>query len=952
MTRRAALLFSALSLLLLEPAVAQSRAAAYGQLPMRFEANRGQTDPRVRFVARGAGYAFFITDTETVAVLQKGGAAPAVIRMQLAGASDRPRVEGGARFEGKSNYLIGSDPAKWRVNVPQFGNVRMSEVYRGIDAVYYGNQGEIEYDFLVAPGSDPGQIRMRFEGAERIDVDAAGDLVLRIAGGEIRQRAPFVYQERNGSRRVVEARYRRNGAREFGIAVGKYDRALPLIIDPVLAWSTYLGGSDSDAAFGLTVDAAGNAYVTGNTASINFPTANALQTANGGGIDAFVTKLNAAGNALVYSTYLGGSGDDFGRGVVVDGAGNAYVAGYTGSANFPTVNAIQAANGGGIDAFVTKLNAAGTALLYSSYLGGSANEQAFAIEVDVSGNAYVAGNTASVNFPTANAVQAASGGGGLDGFVTKLNAAGSALVYSTYLGGSTFDAASDLAVDGTGSAYVTGVTTSTDFPTVNALQAANAGSLDGFVTKFNAAGSALVYSTYLGGSDGDQFFGVAIDGLGNAYVAGSTASTNFPTANALQAANAAGFDAFAAKLNAAGSALVYSTYLGGFGQDAAYAVAVDVAGNAYLTGRTGSIDFPTANALQPALAGAFDAFMTTLNPAGSALVDSTYLGGTGSDEGRAIAVDGTGVYVAGFTGSSDFPTASPLQGSYGGGVQDAFVTKLAEANADLEIEKTATGAFVAGQDGTFTITVTNNGPTQATGVTVTDTIPAGATFVSATPSQGSCNAASPVTCALGTIDNGDSATIALVVRPASDGPLSNTADVAATTPDPNPANDSSTAIAQVAGSANLSIVKTAAGPFFAGMSGTFTITVTNGGPTAAAGVTVADILPAGVTFVSATPSQGTCNAASPVVCNLGTIGNGGMATIALVVQPTAAGPLSNTATVTSSTADVDPANNGSTALVTVQPASAFAAIPALDGRALMLLAALLAGVGMLIAGRR
>jgi uncharacterized repeat protein (TIGR01451 family) len=800
MVFRCSILVCALALFLFAPAHAQSRArsneAAYGRLRMHFEENRGQTDPRVRFVARGAGYALFITETETVAVLKKQGSAPAVIRMNLIGASDHQQAEGVQRLDGKSNYLLGSDPAKWRTNVPHFGKVRLSGVYEGIDVVYYGNQGEIEYDFVVAPGSDPRRIRMQFEGAARIDTNSTGDLVLHIPGGEIRQRAPFVYQQRGGSRDPVQAKYRRLGPSEFGFALGAYDPTLPLVIDPVLAWSTYLGGSGQDAAMGIAVDVTGAAYVTGHTASVDFPTANAVQAINAGGFDAFVTKFAVDGTALVYSTYLGGSSGDSGRGIAVDTAGNVYVAGDTNSIDFPTVNAFQPVNGGNTDAFVTKLNATGTALLYSSYHGGTGSDFAFGIDVDSSGNAYVAGSTDSTNFPTTNALQAVYAGS-VDAFVAKIDAAGSALVYSTYLGGSLGDLAAGVAVDSAGSAYVAGETSSSNFPTVNAIQSSYGGVLDGFVTKLNADGTAFVYSTFLGGSSADEAAAIAVDDVGNAYTTGSTISTDFPTANALQASGAGSSDVFVSKLNPAGSAFVYSTYLGGSNSELAFAVAAGGSGNAYVAGRTSSTDFPMANASQPVLAGIGDAFATSLNAAGSALVDSTYLGGSAVDEARGIAVDpGSNVYVAGLTVSSNFPTVNAVQAGFAG-VQDAFVTKLVETSADVGITKAAAGAFVAGQDGTFTITVSNAGPTAATGVTVTDTIVPAATFVSSTPSQGSCSGTTTVTCTLGTIANGASATITLIVQPTAPGPLSNTATVSSSPADLDAANNTSTAVVDV-----------------------------------------------------------------------------------------------------------------------------------------------------------
>jgi hypothetical protein len=379
-------------------------------------------------------------------------------------------------------------------------------------------------------------------------------------------------------------------------------------------YSTYLGGSDYDEAHDIAVDANGNAYVAGFTRSDNFPLANALQSAFGGGYtDAFVTKLNAAGSALVYSTYLGGSEYDEAPDIAVDSDGNAYVAGYTESLNFPLANALQPVFGGYIDAFVTKLNAAGSALVYSTYLGGNYLDEALGIAVDASGNVYLTGVTSSDNFPLANPPQSAFRGF-TDAFVTKLNAAGSALMYSTYLGGTEGDYAFDIAVDANGNAYVAGFTRSDNFPLANALQSAfGGGGSDAFVTKLSAAGSALVYSTYLGSSDYDRAHGIAVDSDGNAYVAGFTRSDNFPLANALQSAFGGGeSDAFVTKLNAAGSALMYSTYLGGILDDGVNGIASSASGT-YIVGSTNSYDFPTTQEALQNTGSSGDAFITRIN---------------------------------------------------------------------------------------------------------------------------------------------------------------------------------------------------------------------------------------------------------------------------------------------------------------------------------------------------
>jgi hypothetical protein len=548
-------------------------------------------------------------------------------------------------------------------------------VYPGIDLIFYGNERQLEYDWVVAPGADPKLVHVKWEGPSQVTKNASGDLVLSAAlGQELIQRKPIILQD--GKR--IEGGYVVRG-REVAFQLAKYDAAKPLVIDPVLLYSTYLGGSAVDQARGIAVDGAGNAYVTGFTSTTDFPGGSSIQVSYGGGtFDAFVTKINAAGSARVYSTYLGGQVTDQGTGIAVDGSGNAYVTGFTNSFDFPTSKPIQGAFAlGAEDAFVTKIDAAGSTLVYSTYLGGGATDLGQGIAVDGAGNAYVTGYTNSSDFPATNALQATKGGFGYDAFVTKINAAGSAYVYSTYVGGSGDDFGQGIAVDSAGNAYATGFTYSTNFPRTNPFQANFGGFTDAFVTKINAAGSAYVYSTYLGGSAADVGQGIAVDGAGNAYVTGYTLSTNFPHVNPLQMAHGgAGNDVFVSKFNAAGSALVYSTYLGGAGDDRGAGIAVDRVGNAYVTGATGSLDFPTSNPLQMSNGGGLDAFVSKINAAGSAYVYSTYVGGSGDDFGTGIAVDGAGnAYVTGVTGSVNFPTANPVQASYGG-FNDAFVLSI------------------------------------------------------------------------------------------------------------------------------------------------------------------------------------------------------------------------------------------------------------------------------------
>ncbi len=661
----------------------------YGRLPLAFEANKGQTDSQVKFLSRGAGYSLFLTPAEAVLMLgpsavSNGHSNSAVLRMRLSGANPRTTVSGQDKLPGKSNYFMGSDPQKWHTSVPQYAKVRYAGIYPGVDLVYYGNQRELEYDFLVQPGANPKQIRLQIEGARRLHLKQ-GDLILTSTEGDVCLRSPHVYQEVNGIRRDVRGHYAITGTNEVGFHVSDYDRKRALIIDPVLAYSTFLGGNLGDAAAKIAVDAAGNAYVTGTTVSTDFPTVNAIQSSYGGGDgDVFVTKINSEGTALVYSTYLGGTAADYAGGIAVDAAGNAYVSGRTLSTDFPTFNAFQPTNRGVNDAFVTKIDASG-ALIYSTYLGGTgSDDEATGIAADSAGNAYVTGVTNSSDFPVLHPIQPTNHGGDADIFITKFNASGSALVYSTYLGGSDLDVGRSIVVDAAGNAYVGGNTWSNDFPTVNAIQPTYHGNSDAIVVKINAAGTALDYSTYLGGSNFELGWDVAVDQAGNAYATGTTASTDFPTANAIQPALRGSSDAFVTKINSSGSALVYSTYLAGSAGAAGVGIAADSAGSAYVTGPTNSTDFPVVNAIQPINGGFVDAFVTKFTPNGGAIDFSTYLGGLNEDQAVAIAVDGAGsAYITGFTNSKKFPATllafqqSLKKNKAFPSAADAFITKIA-----------------------------------------------------------------------------------------------------------------------------------------------------------------------------------------------------------------------------------------------------------------------------------
>jgi hypothetical protein len=537
---------------------------------------------------------------------------------------------------------------------------------------------------------------------------------------------PVAYQQKDGARQSVDARFVLQANNRVSFALGNYDHRRELVIDPSVSYATYLGGTAEDDGYAIAVDGSGNAYVTGETKSTNFPTANALHGSTAGGFDVFVTEISADGSTLVYSTYIGGSSDDSGNAIAVDGSGDAFVAGGTNSSNFPTQGAFQGSFGGVTDAFVLELNSTGSALTYSTFLGGTGSDVATGLAVDGDGSAYVAGSTTSTDFPKQNPIQSAIAGAS-NGFVTKVNASGNALAYSTYLGGGTGDFAVGIAVDSSKNAYVTGGTKNKTFPTTTgAFQTScgsdgncNGGLYDAFVTVINPSGSGFVYSTFLGGESNDEGLAIAVDSNGDAYVTGFTSSaTKFPLQSPLQATFGGGTlptDAFVTEFNPAGSALVYSTYLGGNGDDNGVAIVVDSNKNAYITGQTGSTNFPTASPTQSANNGQNDAFVTEIGAGGSALLFSTYLGGAlnedtvGGGSVGAIAVDSTGanIYVTGNTTSTDFPTVAPKQAANGGGT-DAFVAKYTQGTtAGFTI---ANGALsptsgAAGVSATSTITV-------------------------------------------------------------------------------------------------------------------------------------------------------------------------------------------------------------------------------------------------------
>jgi hypothetical protein len=797
---------------------AASMNGAYAKLSLGFEANHGQSDKRVKFLARGKGYGLFLTSQEAVLTLHSIDARSRALRnreqhpvrqglpalaarsfdhpvsfadnqaeedilsMQLSHARLTQQPIGAVPLPGVANYFIGSNPAAWHTNIPTYRQVRYTDVYSGVDLVYYGNQGQLEYDFVVAPGSSAAPIRMHFEGARTLALTPSGDLTIAAQHGSVIFKRPVIYQEIDGHRKAIKGCFKLLAGNTIGFAIGHYDHTQPLVVDPVLSYSTYFGGTDTDFVTSVAAGSDGSTYVSGLTQSEDFPlTSGAFQAINYASAansvtTAFVSKFNPSGTALLYSTYIGGNAiagtqynqGDYGKSLTVDSSGNVYLTGYTYSQNFPvTSGAYQTGahqEAGLATGFVTKLNPAGTALVYSTYLGGNVLDEPTAVTVDSSGNAYVAGLTFSSTFPvTSGVVQTvnySAAAFGFNLFVTKLNPTGTGLVYSTDLGGSNSDGSTlndlfitnPIVVDSSGNAYVAGFTTSTDFPvTSSAYQRTNKGGFSATLSKLNPTATALLYSTYLGGTGDTYGEALAVDSSGNAYLGGFTLATDFPvTSGAFQTTNKAtvwssmnpsnpsNSNGFVTKFNPTGSALVYSTYLGGtggpWGGDEIYGLALDSAGDAYVAGVVTSDDFPiTSNAYQSTNKGAThccdyttydtNAFLTEFNPTGTAELYSTYFGGSGQqnpdgagpvngDGADDIVLSSTGeLFMVGYTGSSNFPTTTDAfetvyNSQQNTGFVAAFNFGTAVTTAASNTTLTASGnPVVPGTSVTFTATV-------------------------------------------------------------------------------------------------------------------------------------------------------------------------------------------------------------------------------------------------------
>ncbi|HEV7768776.1 MAG TPA: SBBP repeat-containing protein [Thermoanaerobaculia bacterium] len=926
------------------------RAAQSSELA--FEANRGQSDSDVRFLARGSDYSIFVTSDEVVFTLQDRGRGDAetrvpVMRLQFAGSTGARRVEGVDPLPGVSNYYRGADPRGWQRDVPRYAKVRLVDVYPGIDFVCYGNGGQLEYDVVVQPGADASLVRLRSVGTRNLRVDpTTGDLLADAERGTVRHQALVAHEASAAAKNAIAASFRVDEKQEIRFDVPKRDLQKTLTIDPTIIWSTLHGGNDEDAGMGIVADNTGSPYVTGYTSSTDFPTQTPAQGSNASNyttdyFDIFVSKFSADGQTLLYSTYFGGERDDYGIAIAIDSTNAAYVTGRTRSSlTFPTTaptpnTAYQAANGGGnYDAFVFKLSPTGQ-LVYSTFVGGSLEDGGEGIAVDTAGNAYVNGYTWSIGAATTlfpRTVTLGPGGGVQDGFSLKLNPTGSGLVYSAIVGGAADETLEAIDIDATGNAYIIGRTQSNDFPTVLPIQGTRKGGYDVTMSRINAAGTAFDYSTYLGGDANDYGVAIEVDAAGNAYGSGHvfewtnrtvSSATNplaFPTTTGVvQRINNGNWDVFISKLNPAGQ-FIYSTMVGAptaTSEDQSYGIGVDAKGNATFAGNTNVV-------------GTRDVFLAKMNSNATVQLYGQLIQGSSGDFGRDLDFDQRGyAYITGYTQSANFgaPLVNPRQSTHVGG-SSGFVVVLTDS-VNLGITKTDGQATdTPGTSITYTITASNSGPTAATGVTVfddfDDTRLSGISWTASTSTG--VTGFDPS----GTGDINDTGisfpvnssvtyTVNATILNGATGTLSNTATVTESGDviDVDTANNSATDTTTLTPSADLSITKTdgvtTATP---GGSVTYTITASNGGPNPVTGATVADTFPASLTcnWTCVGFGGGTCTAAGAGNLNdTVNLPNGGGVTYtaSCTVSPAASGSLSNTATVTAPGGITDPPGNNS-----------------------------------------
>lgn len=675
-----------------------------------FTENVGQWSEEVRYRADGAGVTVWFTDDGVYSAFYSnqpprrplpgrdsipGGASGPndrqidylMVKTSFVGAEPSLKVGSQGEVASLVHYYIGENPSNWSLNVPAYRSVVLQEVYPGITLSYYGNRQSLEYDFLIAPGADPSVIQLRYDGVESLRIDDSGNLVVTTDWGDIIEKAPVVSQKVGNIVRDIPAAFDLRSDNSFGFKLeGEYHRDLPLVIDPVLSFCTFQGGGSGDAGYGTAIDASGNIYICGATASTDFPDTNAYQgTLAGGTWDAFVVKYSADYDTLLYSSFIGGTDNDYAYGMAVDTSGSPYLVGRTGSLDFPTVSPLMPADSAA-DAWVVKLSSDGSSMVYGTYLSGSDNDYGWDIALDASANAYVVGYTLSDDFPTAMPIQG-SRAGGYDVFVSKINSAGTALSYSTYLGGSETDIGQAITVDASNRAHVTGYTFSSDYPKVNQFQdeLTLTGHSDAFVSKINSLGSALTYSTYLGGTRAEYANDIDVASDGTFYVVGQTYSSNFPVLGAYQGSLRGYTDIFVTKFTASGASQVYSTYLGGFDWEYGGNIGVDTAGRALVALYTESSDFPNSDAFQTTIGGGQDVALVRFGAAGFELDYATFLGGTEDDQCYAMAVDADNAYafITGQTVSADFPVKRALQGTIGGSA-DAFLALVTGDCADVD----------------------------------------------------------------------------------------------------------------------------------------------------------------------------------------------------------------------------------------------------------------------------